>query len=559
VTQSAAVRAARSWSIAFLILLGCVVSVPGFGQVPLAMGSISGTVRDGAGRVLRDASILLSSTETPSHTPAATTDEKGNYTLLRIVFGHYWVSAGADGFRAAQQVAVDVNSPTTTVNFTLSPLHKGEAPSTFGVSSSGTGGPHSHPPSFQSSGIQGTTAPSGYSAGVTAEQEAQVLGSLRGLADRHPIVASVVGPVPGCGEAKQLLKDPGHDRSAAETNRLLGAFYLSHGEIDRSIPYLEMAEKADPQTKENAHNLAIAYLQSGRFGEASPILDALARQRPGDADLVLLLAEAYRGSGDLRKAAEEYRSAATVDSSPETQFASGIGLIEIGSTSEAATGLLAATAAHPAVAKLWMGLGIAEALRQEDTTAIGSLLHAVEIDPAYLPAYSFLANLSGVSEQTDQQIRERIETAVVANPENPDIHYAYALAMWKDRQRGHGAQSTEEIETQLHLVIAKSPNFAEAHQLLGIVFANSGDLLSSVKELERAAGLQPDNAKTHYYLARAYRRNGEAALADLEIKKFLAQNSHWDESATIPIDSILVTQKQVALANRPGSCDLPEK
>lgn len=553
-TPSVTVCVTRCRRFAFLVLFGFLVSVSAMSQAPLATGSISGTVRDGAGRVLTNASILLTSPETPTGIPAAITDENGHYSLARIGYGHYWVSANADGFRGSQQVAVDVNSPNTSVNFSFNALLEEGSPRI-----SGSSGSQGHPPSFQSSGIQGTTAPSGYSAGVTAEQKAQVLGSLRGLADQHPVVATVAGPVPSCGEARDLLKERSHDPSKADVDRLLGAFYLSRGEIDRSIPYLEKAAKAGSDTDASSRNLAIAYLQSGHFSEAIPILDALAKQSHGDAGSLLLLAEAYRGSGDLRKATEEYRSAATIDSSPEIQFASGIGLIETGATSEAATGFLAAAAAHPAVAKLWMGLGIAQALRQEDIPAIRSLLHAVELDPTYLPVYSFLANLSGKSEETDKQIRERIETAVVANAENPDVHYAYALAMWKDREAGHGDQSDEEVETQLHLVIAKNPDFAEAHQLLGLVYADAGNFLSSVKEFEYATRLEPDNTKTHYYLARAYRRNGQAALADLEMKKFLAQKSHADERATMVFDSFSFTQTQVALTPGPTSCDLPGK
>ncbi len=385
------------------------------------------------------------------------------------------------------------------------------------------------------------------------------MGSVRGLAGPQQIDAVAEGPIPNCDEAKQLLQGSVRSQAEPSANRQLGAFYLVRGESDRSIPYLETAERLEPGNRTNSRNLAIAYLRAGRFSEATPILAELSKQRPENTDLILLLAEAYRDSGESRKAADQYRRAGRIDTTESIQFASGIGLVEAGFAGEAVSIFAAAIIVHPSSAKLWMGLGIAQSLQQENTKAILSLLRAVQLDPAYLPAYSFLANLSGQSEETDKQIRERLETLVAANPESPDAHYDYAVAMWKELRGGHGAQSNEEIETQLKLAVAKNPDLAAARFLLGSVYADSGNFVSAVQELERVVRLEPDNAKAHYQLARVYRRSSQMELANAEMKRFLALKGQTNESKTTSADLHRRTTVQTIVVNPAVPCDLTEK
>jgi tetratricopeptide (TPR) repeat protein len=554
-SDSARMRKTRNFVSLVLILFTCEA---GLGQAhPSETGRVSGTVKDGAGRGLSNASIFVSSPDSSSPNPRAATDEKGHYTIDGIAFGHYSLSASAEGFRTSQNVEIDVSSASTTADFTLKSLLKGKTSETFSTDNANDS--HRPPPSFRSSGVQGTIAPSGYSAGVTAEENAQVMDSVRGLAGQQQVAIAAGGSIPNCDEAKELLKGPGRPQSEPEPVAGLGAIYLMDGEVDRSIPYLEIAARMEPNNRTNSRNLAVAYLRAARFSDASPILYELSKQMPEDADLVLLLAEAHEGSGDSHRAAEEYRKAAGIDSAERVQFASGIGLIEAGLSGQAAVIFATATTAHPSAAKMWMGLGIAQSLQQQNPQAIRSLLRAVELDPAYLPAYFFLANLSGQSEETDKQIRERLETLVAANPESPDAHYDYAVAMWKERRGGHGAQSNQEIETQLELVLAMNPNFAEAHLLLGTVCADSGDFLSAVKELERAARLEPDNAKAHYQLAQAYRRNSQVEQANAEMKRFLALNGRANESKTLSADLHRFTTRQTVIVNPVVPCDLTEK
>ena len=61
----------------------------------------------------------------------------------------------------------------------------------------------------------------------------------------------------------------------------------------------------------------------------------------------------------------------------------------------------------------------------------------------------------------------------------------------------HGSVDSE-IESQLKLALANDPNMAKAHYLLGVLYADSNDLLRAESELQLALKLEPDDAEAHY-------------------------------------------------------------
>ncbi len=65
----------------------------------------------------------------------------------------------------------------------------------------------------------------------------------------------------------------------------------------------------------------------------------------------------------------------------------------------------------------------------------------------------------------------------------------------------------------------REPNFAEAHNNLGLVLLQAGDLRKAQAEFSEAVRLKPGYAEAHYNLAIALKQDGKEEAASAEFEK----------------------------------------
>ncbi len=397
-------------------------------------------------------------------------------------------------------------------------------------------------PTFTPSGVQGTVAPSGYSAAASAEETSQVMHRAAGQETIDASLFHIAGTIPDCAQETHLLAGLRENPQSSEINHSLGLFYLYHQDFSRSIHYLQESSRLGKTGHDSSRDLALAYLGAKQYGSVI----ALLRQAPGEEKLdalsLRILAAAYYATGNTTQSIAEYRRAGGVDSSEETQFAVGMALMRIGATAEAAEVFHQATAAYPSWARSWMGLGVVQTLQDRKADAARSLLHATDLDPDYLPSYSFLAGLFGSVPAVDAEIRRKLEVLVVSHSESAEAHFDYARALWKQKLLEPAGTQSAEIEAQLKLAIEKDPDEADTHLLLGEVYADAGAYPKAIEEFKQAIRLDPDDSHPHYRLAQAYRRNGQPTLADEELGKFKALSSGKNEGRELPGASEAITK-----------------
>lgn len=75
-----------------------------------------------------------------------------------------------------------------------------------------------------------------------------------------------------------------------------GARLLHAGKMDEALPHLLRARELEPQNADAALNLSGAYLMSGRFKLALPILEEAVAHSPGNARLWINLGAAQLGN-----------------------------------------------------------------------------------------------------------------------------------------------------------------------------------------------------------------------------------------------------------------------
>jgi tetratricopeptide (TPR) repeat protein len=503
---------------AWLILLVFLAGASAPCQTVNRSGQIRGVVKDSDGRGIAGVEVVLSADGQAGSLERAITDANGAYILADIAYGAYRVSVSSRGFAEAGPKLVILASATETVDFELAALSGKGAPA---LPLQNTEDEKIQGPSLGAAGAEGTTAPAGYSTGLSSQETSAVLDDVDSL-DREVLKGNVAGAnIPKCDREPELLKAAEAKPGAFSPNFELGVFYLGHGDYDRSIKFLKTAIEVSPTNPSAARELALAFLGAKRYPDAVTLLEHVSQTTDAAPSLLPLLAIAYDEAGNRTQSIAAFQRSAALDTSVENQFVCGMGLIGVGASEQAAKLFAGAASSHPDSARLWMGLGVAQDLQQRKLEAIDSLLRAIDIDPAYMPSYSFLAGLADVASDSGTQIRKRLAALVVTHPESAAAHYDYALALWKQRTNDTGTKSFADIVSQLNLALSREPQMARAHFQLGVVYMETGDLRDAEGELQKTVMLEPDDAEAHYRLAQVEERNGQSERAKVEMMQFL--------------------------------------
>jgi len=70
-------------------------------------------------------------------------------------------------------------------------------------------------------------------------------------------------------------------------------------------------------------------------------------------------------------------------------------------------------------------------------------------------------------------------------------------------------------------VLQLDPNYAEAHNNLGAIYLNEGELVAAIREIEAAVRLKPGLASAHYSLFLAYEQKGDLKKAASHLREYV--------------------------------------
>jgi serine/threonine protein kinase len=113
----------------------------------------------------------------------------------------------------------------------------------------------------------------------------------------------------------------------------------------------------------------------------------------------------------------------------------------------------------------------------------------------------------GVSSQVSQK---NPADTVFVHPEAKN----YLLRAQEYANRGKYYSARKELEKSLRI----SPNYMEAHVLMGHIQIKMGNPAEAVKYLNQAVKISPDSATAHLYLGKAYARLGKAQESEREYR-----------------------------------------
>lgn len=263
------------------------------------------------------------------------------------------------------------------------------------------------------------------------------------------------------GKATALQQALGASEAFDEARYLLGYTYLQVGEVDRAIPELEAAVRAQPDVPERLNTLAQAYEAGQRDPVRTERLYRRALQiQPALADVRVNLGRFLEARGRIDEAIATYRQA--IDEQPwlvEAHYNLGTALLQKQQVQAGVASLEAALGLDPKYPDALTNLGLVNAMQGDLNTAETFFNRAVDAGPRHALSLNNLATFYLNQDRHNDAI-PLLERAVEANPTFVDALGNLALAYLR-------AGNEAGARTYAQRALAQDANHALSQQIMG--------------------------------------------------------------------------------------------
>lgn len=287
-----------------------------------------------------------------------------------------------------------------------------------------------------------------------------------------------------------------------------------------------LALKEDPRIR---FNLGLVETRAQRNADAIATLSPLRAQ--ADADGLSLLASAYEANKQTPEALELLREAIARFPLEERLYADLATIcLDHNALPLGVEVLEAGTKNLPKSARLQMLLGVLHARGEQRDKAEAAFKQAEQLAPeaAFGRVGLAVAMLeSGAVDEAIKLLRE--QSRRTANDARVQLTLAQALL-----QKDSSPAELKEAQTVLRNLIARQPDNARAHSLLGKLYLRREETVNAARALETAIRLDPSDRNSTYQLMTVYRKQGrikEAAALQDKVQKLLDAEREADVEA----------------------------
>jgi len=476
---------------------------------PQSHGSsaITGTVHDGSGNGVADASVRLQA-QGDTRAEERKTDPTGSFGFSGLKTGSYVLSA-SKGERHSSEVIVTITAAGAVQRIDL----------VFPPGDNERLKPqmeYSDAPNFTVAAVTDWTAAGGHGSDTSLRTSEALTRETLNLKPDASISSSVVA---GSNVSEQnlraILKQTPKDLKANED---LGRFYLAEERYSDAVPLLETAHELDTDNPETEYELAVALLRSGSLVNARKHLVRLLSKgdRPAWHRIAGELAEK---SGDSLTAVHEFERAAKADPSEENYFAWGSELLEHRAIWQAKDVFEAGARTYPKSARMLTAWGTAlfgAALYEEAATR---LCEASDLMPTDAETYLFMGKVEAATPKSLPCIEAKLQRFVQMHPGNPLANFYYAVSYWKEHGKRVDPETVDRVKTYLNRAVKADPKCSDAYLQLGILEASRGDFATASDSYEKAIEANPQSTEAHYRLGVAFDRLGNKQRAAEEFRR----------------------------------------
>jgi len=485
-------------------------------QIP-ARGSISGIVRDSAGKPISEASVRLEQQGGPG-TVSTTTNPEGGFAFSSVTPGTYKVIAEKSGLRSRPASVVNPSQGNpSTVTLILEPSGQGSSKAN---SSTQFAGPmeFADTPSFTIAAVTDWTAAGGHGSDSSLRTSEALTRDTLTLKPRGTGTADPVANR-GDSDASERTLQMALSRSpdSFEANHALGKFYLQSRKYRESVPFLEAAYRIEPANFANQYDLALALKDNGDFAQARDHVNQLMAHKE-TADLHRLSGELYEKTGDPLSAVREFEKAVHADPSEQNYFAWGSELLLHRAVLQAKDVFAAGAKAYPQSARMLTALGAALFAGAFYDEAALRLCEASDLNPNDPEPYLFMGRIEVAAPNPLACVEQKLARFVELQPANPLANFFYAMAVWKQKGQSIDPATLQRVETMLTKAVTIDPRCSEAYLQLGVLNASQRNYSKAIGFYTKAIETNPQLSDAHYRLGVAYDRVGDRSKARQEFQ-----------------------------------------
>lgn len=482
------------------------------GQQPKG-ATLSGVVRDPAGRAVADAQVVLRGKALPASRETAT-DAAGRFMFSDVATGAFTVTVSSGTLRSAA-VAVTVSTPGDQPQINLVLGAAGATPSASTPRDASQAMQFADNPDFAIAAVTDWTAAGGHGSDSSLRTSEALTRDAVNLKSGNTDSAGAGlygGAAELDGSESELRAAVSKNPNGFEGNYKLGRFYLHAGRYQDAIPPLQAAYQADPSSYENEYDFALALKMAGDAAQAREHVRRLLARSPS-ADLHRMAGELDEKLGDPLSAVRAFQEAASENPSEDNYFAWGSELLFHRAIWQAKEVFDEGARLYPHSARMLTARGAALFAGALYDEAALDLCRASDLNPQSAEPYLFMGKIEIAAPDPLPCVVPMLARFQTLQPANSLANYYYAMALWKQQGRAQDPQLMEKVTAMLTRAVSLDPKCADGYLQLGNLNANQQQWEQAVGFYLKAIQANPDLSDAHYRLGVAYERTGENAKA----------------------------------------------
>ncbi len=496
------------------LVFAMLLLAPALGGQQQKVAILSGVVHDSAGRVVSNVHVVLRGVDSLV-TRETNTDAAGRFTFSEVATGAFTLTASSGTLRsAAIAVTVSTQSKQPLLNIVLSGSGaKGSASVRPDVSQAMQ---FADNPDFSIAAVTDWTAAGGHGSDSSLRTSEALTHEAVKLESGNPQPAAAA-VLPNAGgeheESESVLRAAvAKTPKGFEENYKLGKFYIQTGRYQDAIPALEAAYQADPANYDNEYDLAQALKIAGDAAQARNHVRRLMEHRQ-TAELHRIEGELDEKLGDPLSAVHELQQAASEDPSEDNYFAWGSELLIHRAVWQGKEVFDEGVRLYPQSARMLTARGavlFAGALYDE---AALDLCMASDLNPEIVEPYLFMGKIEIVAPNPLPCVVAKLERFEKLQPNNSLASYYYAMALKKQQGQAVDSRTMDRVQDLLRRAITLVPKCANAYLELGNLSAEKKQWEQAIGHYLNAIQADPELNEAHYRLGVAYERAGDQANA----------------------------------------------